>query len=357
MIDETTGRAAIAYVGKTPWHSLGQELTPGQPIDVWAREAGINYDVVSTPVMYSRYLFDQQAGAVMPPSEDRVMVNRKVLYRSDTGTALSVVGNGYKIVQPSEVLEFFEALTTIGGFELETAGALSDGKRIWALAKVNDGAPVIGQDIVRPYVLLATSYDGTLATTAKFTAIRVVCHNTLTMAAGATAQTGMVAGKSEADTEAAAVSSLVRIPHSTNFNAEDVRLKLGIVGNVFERWMVEARMLADTVMTEGQAEVFTERLLDSLQPQNGTARVDVTKTKGYTSVMELFTGKVIGNDLTGGNSRWKMLNCITEQVDHHRGKSDNTRIASAWFGAGEGMKNRAFQMLTSKEQFVKLETA
>ena len=28
MIDETTGRAAIAYIGATPWHGLGQALTP-----------------------------------------------------------------------------------------------------------------------------------------------------------------------------------------------------------------------------------------------------------------------------------------------------------------------------------------
>ena len=42
MIDETTGKAAIAYVGKTPWHGLGQELTPGQDIPTWTREAGLD---------------------------------------------------------------------------------------------------------------------------------------------------------------------------------------------------------------------------------------------------------------------------------------------------------------------------
>ena len=34
-------------------------------------------------------------------------------------------------------------------------------------------------EAVAPYLLLATSYDGTMATIARFTTIRVVCNNTL----------------------------------------------------------------------------------------------------------------------------------------------------------------------------------
>lgn len=36
--------------------------------------------------------------------------------------------------------------------------------------------------IVRPYLLLTTSLDGSMATTAKLTAIRVVRHSTLSVA-------------------------------------------------------------------------------------------------------------------------------------------------------------------------------
>ena len=53
MIDETTGRAAIAYTGVTPWHGLGQALTPGASIETWTREAGLGYDVLESPVLYS----------------------------------------------------------------------------------------------------------------------------------------------------------------------------------------------------------------------------------------------------------------------------------------------------------------
>jgi hypothetical protein len=80
---------------------------------------------------------------------------------------------------PKEILDFFEKLTEHNGYTLETAGALDEGKRVWALAR-STTAPDPDADVIRPYVL-ATSYDSSLSTTAKFTSIRVVCHNTLTM--------------------------------------------------------------------------------------------------------------------------------------------------------------------------------
>lgn len=352
MIDTSTGTAAIAYVGDTPWHNLGQKLTAGAAIDVWRKEAGLDYNVVRAPVQFERINFAQMDASegITIPTEMMTMPERHVLYRSDTGAPLSVVSKDYKVVQPGEVLDFFGKLAEIGGFELETAGALSDGKRIWALARVNDGAPIIGQDMVRPYVLLATSYDGTMATTAKFTAIRVVCNNTITMAVGSG---DYAEGKLESDTEGKAVSSLVRIPHSKTFNPDTVRLELGIVANVWEKWLVNTRIMAERGMSESQADLFAFNLLSSFQPapRNDKQLPDVRKSKGYERIMSMFNGDLIGDDLTDGMNRWRMLNAVTEWVDHERGKTDDTRITSAWFGAGEGIKSRAYTMLSSDKEF------
>ena len=172
MIDETSGAAAIAFVGATPWHGLGQALTAGADIGTWTREARLDYTVLESPVLY------RTAAA----SEPELFKGRKVLHRSDTGGALAVVSDGYHVVQPAEVMGFFERLVGLGGFQLETAGALSYGRRVWALASVGEGADVVDGDVVKPYLLLGTSYDGTMATVAKFTTIRVVCNNTITAA-------------------------------------------------------------------------------------------------------------------------------------------------------------------------------
>ena len=39
---------------------------------------------------------------------------------------------------------------------------------------------------------------------------------------------------------------------------------------------------------------------------------------------------------------WGLVNCITENVDHHRGELQDRRLKSAWFGPGVGLKQQVF---------------
>ena len=332
MIDTTTGRAAMAYTGQTPWHGLGQALTPGADIDTWTREAGLGYTVLESPVLYNT-----------PASSDvQAWPARKVLHRSDTGAPLAVVSDSYNVVQPGQVMDFFRRLVDIGGFQLETAGALSDGRRVWALASVGEAAPVVSRDLVKPYLLLGTSYDGTMATVAKFTAIRVVCNNTITAAVG-----GYSAGrviKGEAEQNLGYLKSAVRVLHSERFDPEAVRLQLGIVADAWEGFLVQSRQLAGVPMSTDQADEF---LAELLKPYHTSAK-QITESKAYRRTMELFQGQAIGSDLPGVlGTRWGMLNAVTELVDHERGRSNNTRMESAWFGAGAALKARAVELLSA----------
>lgn len=315
MIDTTTGTAAIAYAGKTPWHSLGQQLTEGATIEQWTQQAGLAYDVLESPVLFN----------TAATTEPQAWPERKVLHRSDTGAPLAVVSQGYNVVQPSEVMGFFSKLVDLGGFTMETAGALSYGRRVWALAKVSEGAEVIEGDVVRPYILLGTSYDGTMATIAKFTSIRVVCNNTITAAIN----------NSE---------SQVRVLHSERFDADEVRLQLGIVANQWERFLVQSRKLAGEPMTTEQADSFVTELL---KPYH-TGRIPVNESRAFKRIIQLFNGAAIGSDIQGvAGTRWAALNAVTELVDHERGRSDSTRIESAWFGTGAALKNRALELLSA----------
>lgn len=332
MIDTTTGRAAIAYAGAVPWHGLGQALTPDAGIDVWTREAGLGYTVLESPVLYET-----------PASTDlQRWPDRKVLHRSDTGAPLAVVSDGYNVVQPAEIMDFFRRLTELGGFQMEVAGVLSEGRRVWALASVSDAAPVVDRDLVKPYLLLGTSYDGTMATVAKFTAIRVVCNNTITAAVGGYSNGAPVKG--EGETAKNYLRSAVRVLHSERFDADRVRLQLGIVRDAWEGFLVQARELAERPMVEAEADAFLRSLLEPYH----TAAKPIEETKAYRRVMALFHGAAIGSDIAGvAGTRWGMLNAVTELVDHERGRSNNTRMESAWFGAGAALKARAAELLAA----------
>ncbi len=44
---------SIAYIGQTPWHGLGHQLAAQQPIEVWAQQAGMDWETRETPVLSS----------------------------------------------------------------------------------------------------------------------------------------------------------------------------------------------------------------------------------------------------------------------------------------------------------------
>src|SRR3989344_4786101 len=183
----------MAYAGAAPWHGLGNQLTQKQPIEVWQREAGMDWQIQESPVHFKSDTIGT-LGAIHSFPE------QKVLFRSDTKAPLSVVSNRYHTVQPREVLEFYRDLTEVSGYELETAGVLKGGRKFWALARTGQGAVIKGNDQVNGYLLLATSCDGTLATTATPTTVRVVCNNTLTIALDGT-------------------NRAIKVPHNTRFDS------------------------------------------------------------------------------------------------------------------------------------------
>lgn len=135
----------------------------------------MNWGIKEAPVQFMDTVNETQSRLITFPQS-------KVLYRSDTQAPLSVVSQRYQVVQPREILEFYRDLTEVSGFQLETAGVLKGGKKVWALARTGRSATLQGNDVTNAYVLLAMACDETLATTAQFTAVWVVCNNTLAVA-------------------------------------------------------------------------------------------------------------------------------------------------------------------------------
>jgi Domain of unknown function (DUF932) len=64
-------------------------------------------------------------------------------------------------------------------------------------------------------------------------------------------------------------------------------------------------------------------------------------------VIELaLDGKAKGSNLPGvKGTAYGWLQSVTEYVDHAaRARSDDNRLASAWFGPGDTIKTRAYEM-------------
>ena len=53
----------MAYVGETPWHGLGNQLTQNQPIEVWAQQAGMDWRIESSDVSYMAKMIVDKASS------------------------------------------------------------------------------------------------------------------------------------------------------------------------------------------------------------------------------------------------------------------------------------------------------
>ena len=301
MIAKTAdGRDAMAYVGETPWHGLGQQLTEDASLDVWARESGLDFELAAAEVQFNNeFKYDA----------------KKVMYRKDTNTPLGIVSNRYQIVQPIEVLNFFKNM--VGSIaHLETAGVLRNGAHYWALARM-DGEFDIAGDKVKQYLLLASSADGTLATQARLTSVRVVCNNTLQLAQQGVAE--------------------VVVRHSSVFKPEFVVSKLADCNDIFKTFEQTANILANLRLSSKNAqEVFTKILGGKEQVMNH--KVD--------RALQLFKGEAIGANLESSKgTAWGALNAVTQMVDWEMSRTASGRLNNAWFGNGVDIKQNAVNEL------------
>lgn len=329
----------IAYVGETPWHGLGNQLSPNQPLEVWAQQAGMDWRIESSNVSYMAQ--NERGQSIIMPFEEQ-----RVLYRSDTHAPLSVVSQRYQEVQPKEILEFYRDLTEQSGFELETAGVLKGGKKFWALARTGQSTALKSKDVSNGYILLATACDGTLATTAQFTSIRVVCNNTLAIA---------LRGQSSS-------AGVVKVPHSTKFDAEKVKQQLGISVRAWDEHMYEMKQLTQRKVSQQEAKayfdaVFNNSTMSISDPEeniiqfyrNVAQQVQEKKPepngRAMNKALDMFNGQGRGAELSSAkDTAYGLLCSITEFVDHERrAMSTDHRLDSAWFGAGASVKQRGLE--------------
>ena len=334
----------MAYVGETPWHGLGNQLSQNQPIEIWAQQAGMDWRIESSNVSYMAQ--NERGQSIIMPYEDQ-----RVLYRSDTHAPLSVVSQRFQEVQPREILEFYRDLTEQSGFELETAGVLKGGKKFWALARTGQSSALKGKDVSNGYILLATACDGTLATTAQFTSIRVVCNNTLAIA---------LRGQNSS-------AGVVKVPHSTKFDADKVKQQLGISVHAWDEHMYEMKQLSQRKISQSEAKAYFDAVFNNStmsisdpeeniiqfyrQVASNPPQQNKTEPNGraMTKALDMFNGQGRGAELsTDKGTAYGLLCSITEFVDHERrAMSTDHRLDSAWFGAGAGLKQRGLEQALS----------
>lgn len=165
------------YGNREPaWHRLGTVIdadvvTASEAI----RLANLDWTVEQHPIYAHLTISDDGE------THEINVPNKVANVRMDTREALGIVTPHYEIVQNAEAFDFFDEIIGRGDAHYHTAGSLYNGRKVWALARLNRDILIGGDpdEKIDPFICLANGHDGNTALSVYTTPIRVVCQNTL----------------------------------------------------------------------------------------------------------------------------------------------------------------------------------
>jgi phage/plasmid-like protein (TIGR03299 family) len=306
MIEMVNGKAQMAYAGDTPWHGLGTkvpaDLTPTQMLEA----AGLDWSVSKVP-------------AYAKVGGKNVAIGQSALVRSMDNAILDVVSDDWNPVQNQEAFEFFNDFVAAGDMEMHTAGSLRDGQIVWGLAKVKESFELFKGDLIDSYLLFSNFHKYGFSTDVRFTPIRVVCNNTLTLSLNSK------------------VERMAKISHRQVFNPDDVKGMLGIATNKLAQYKEMASFLGSKRYNdENIVEYFTR-----IFPVTGSGEKKKEVSKNAQLALNVLETQP-GAEYAAG-SWWQAFNAVTFLTDHVIGRSADTRLTSAWYGYNKGVKTKALE--------------
>lgn len=294
----------MAYAGELPWHGLGvkvaEDLTPREMQEA----AGFDWTVEKLP------MFANKGGT------DIRIPSQQALVRSTDNKVLSVIGQNWEPVQNDEAFDFFVDFVKQGNMQMHTAGSLQDGKMVWALAKVDDDFELFNGDKVESYLLFSNPHQYGKSIDVRFSPIRVVCNNTLTMALN---------GKAG-----------VSLDHRKAFDAQTVQQTLGLAKESMDEYKEVAEFLGSKKFTQ---DTLTNYFADVFGKSSKSEKDNIILTRNGQRALEVIDTQPGANYQKG--TFWQALNAVTYMTDHELANTRDNRVHSAWFGGNRVKKINA----------------
>lgn len=313
-------KTAMFYADGVPWHKLGTQLEGRATSREAIKAASLDWKVFKEPLYIkvgSRYQLVPGHFATVRADPDKPKMPQ----------VLGVVGATYTPLQNEDAFDWFDSIVGKEAAIFETAGALGNGERVWMLAKLPGYIRVAKDDIVNKYLLLSNSHDGKSGVQVKFTPIRVVCQNTLTMA--------LQEGR----------TITIRHTRSVEEDLKQAQTNLGIINDRFVKIEKEFTRLQKTAVNTALITSYLQTVFPDPTNMDDQSALKRSVEMREQSMGLFETGR--GNSLSDvRGTLWAAYNGVTEFVDYNMGKrtTPEGRLDSAWFGNGYLIKVRAFRI-------------
>lgn len=302
------------FVVQPAWHRLGNVVNKAPSIEEAIILAGLDWEVEMQPIFLAN---------------GKEVIDNKAIVRKTDQSVLGVASNRYTPLQNRSAFNFFDKFIQEKIVELETAGSLKGGRKVWILARIKGvSADVVTGDRIDAYLLLSTAHDGTGAVIVQFTPIRVVCANTM--------------GEADRRAESGQDKS-VSIRHNSKVeqNLKEVQNVIDVARRDFNLTIEAYRRLAQFNVGIGGLEKYVREVFEVPLDEKGRPG---KLPRAFGFIEESFN-QGPGAEMKGVEGTfWGAYNAITDWVDHDRGRTDDSRQDASWFGLGKTLRNRALKV-------------
>ena len=309
---------SMAYAGEVPWHGLGVQVDSNLTPKEMLVEAGLDWSVSKREI----FTYDN---ADPDKSEDLIMApNHSLLVRDSDNTIFGPCGPKFIPTQNEDAFTFFKKFTDAGKMTMETAGSLKDGRQIWGLAKVDESFTLPGDDRVLGNLLVSVSHEWGKSNEIRFTPIRVVCNNTLSMALADRTQPHF------------------KMPHTRAFDADLIKTAedaLGLASNRMKEYKEAAEFLCTKKYNK---DTVVSYIADLMQPKLAMQQKLLEQSKTEKTYLARAT---MLDEFQRAPS--KVYEALEQQpgakfvFDHKWGHDRDAAMHNAWFGARASLKTKA----------------
>jgi len=302
-LEMLNGQAQMAYVGGTPWHGLGTEVDADISVDGMIKAAGLDWTVTKAPTFFR-------------VGDKEVETGKYALIREKDNKFLSNVSKSWEPCQNVDAFSIFEEFVDRNELEMNTAGSLKGGQIVWGLAKMKDSFALFDDDLTEQYLLLVNPHVFGQGIHVRSTPIRVVCNNTLSLSLG---QVSNVQATQN---------------HRTAFDVEMMKEAIGIARTKLQSYREMAEFIA--------SKKYNDESLKRFMIPTYSKKEEEKVSRNAIRAMEVVETQP-GNEY-GKGTWWQAANAVTFLCDHELGRSQDTRLHSAWFGINKDRKNNAMNL-------------
>jgi phage/plasmid-like protein (TIGR03299 family) len=296
---------------QVPWMKLGNITEGALTANEAAKAGGLNF-TVSLRNVYFTCDEGQDGGENTAPDCLRKMTNRRIVVRDDTLEPLSIVSDGYPVLQYPEAFDFMDSAVakfTDEGAKYVAAGALKGGKQGFMVVRLPESLQINvldGGDPHEMFAVLRTSMDLTRAVEVMMMPLRGLCMNQLTL-------TSFSAG----------VPNRWAVRHTSTMKDKliDAQASMGKMDAYVKRYNEIVKRLAGIKLNDEKAKLILGRAFAKMQ------------MKGKEQLIDALLEKRKNSPLVGySDSGWGLVNAVSDHFDWRAGGTPESKFLNALQG-------------------------